>query len=490
MRGSRLAALLVEQYGLTPDAAKKRISRARPPIQKLRIPLLPKNESFVYHEQDRDSERFRVALVHDLKESNSICGIALSSLEARGGLVQRHGFDVISGAPIAQRKQVSSSVLLSRLVSAEIVEPTVVGEVGECVRFRDGYGFVLNEKGFRAQVVAESVLLDGLREWARRLGMASYNLIRIRDSECSPRFGPFHWDLCGPSYLLPLLTKMQKGTSTKPGFLVADVFCGRSLEQSHIEYVRRKTAVLNTTRGIVPFLPMIVADSYTSEALRSGHSAGIIMATTKNLFGETVAKALQTLIQTLIRATEVVTRNPEQLIQLLDDLRALEGEAGNLRGALFEMIVAFLVRAVDGNNIDIGKVVRDPETGERAEIDVLRIKANQEFWAYECKARAPAGTVGRREVEEWFRRINRIHKIYRTREEFQRHRFGFEIWTTGNFDEDAQALLKAEKKERTRIRIEWKDGRQVREYAKRANHKAILDTLDEHYFRSVGHQWR
>ena len=320
--------------------------------------------------------------------------------------------------------------------------------------------------------------------------MASYNLIRIRDSQCSPRFGPFHWDLCGPSYLLPLLTRMPKGTSTKPGFLVADVFCGRSLEQSHIEYVRRKTAVLNTTRGIVPFLPMIVADSYTSEALRSGHSAGIIMATTKRLFGETVAKALQTLIQTLIRATEVVTRNPEQLIRLLDDLRALDGEAGNLRGALFEMIVAFLVRAVDGNNIDIGKVVRDPETGERAEIDVLRIKENQECWIYECKARSAHGTVGQDEIHEWFRRVGRVHRIYRCREEFQGYRFGFEIWTTGNFDEEALELLRVESQKRTRIKIGWKNGSQVREYAKRARHKPILDTLDEHYFRSVGHQLR
>ena len=276
----------------------------------------------------------------------------------------------------------------------------------------------------------------------------------------------------------------------RPGFLVADVFCGRSLERLHIEYVRRKTAVSNSTRGTVPFLPMIVADSYSREALRSGHSSGIVMATTKNLFGESVAKALQTLIKTLTQATEVVTKDPGQLIRPLDDLKALEGEAGNLRGALFELIVAFLVRLVDGNSIDIGKVVRDPETGERAEIDVLRLKENQEFWAYECKARSPTGTVGRREVEDWCRRISRIHKTYRTREDFQRHRFGFEIWTTGTFDEDAQELLRAEKKQRTRITIEWKDGGQVREYAKRSNHKAILDTLDEHYFRTVGHQWR
>ena len=482
--------MLVERYALTLDAAKKRISRGRPPIRKLRIPLLPKNESFVYHDQDRDSARFRIALVRDLKESNSICGIALSGLEARDGLVQRHGFDVISGAPVAQRKQVSSSVLLSRLVSANIVEPLVVGELGECVRFRDGFGSVLNERSFRARVVAESVLLDGLREWARRLGMASYNLISIRDLQCSPRFGPFHWDLCGPSYLLPLLTKGPKDISSKPGFFVADVFCGRSLEKSNIEYVRRKTAVLNTTRGIVSFLPMLVADGYTSEALRFGHGAGIIMATTQSLFGETVAKALQILIQTLTRATEVVTENPDQIVSLLTHLKAIEGEAGNLRGALFEMIVGFLVRVVDGNLVDIGKVVRHPETGARAEIDVLRIKENQEFWAYECKARPSAGTVGRREIEQWFRRVSRIHAIYRTREDFQGYRFGFEIWTTGRFDEEAQITLKAEKKKRARIEIKWKDGCQVREYAKRANHKAMLDTLDEHYFRSVGHQLR
>ena len=106
MRASHLAAYLTDTYGLSPDAAKQRVSRASPPIRKFPIRLLPKNEAFLYHQDDRNSERFWEALVRSLRESSSIYGLALDGLIARGGLAQRPSFNVVAGAPEAQKKQV------------------------------------------------------------------------------------------------------------------------------------------------------------------------------------------------------------------------------------------------------------------------------------------------------------------------------------------------------------------------------------------------
>jgi len=63
---------------------------------------------------------------------------------------------------------------------------------------------------------------------------------------------------------------------------------------------------------------------------------------------------------------------------LFSTLGRIEGAAANLRGALFEMIVGFLVREREGNTIDIGERVSDPGTGRSAEMDVRRIKEDQE----------------------------------------------------------------------------------------------------------------
>src|SRR5690606_27997823 len=72
---------------------------------------------------------------------------------------------------------------------------------------------------FRARALAEGVILDALREWARKLGLAAYNSITIRGEKPLRQVGQFNWDLTGPSYLLPL----RRGKA-KLGFLVADVF--------------------------------------------------------------------------------------------------------------------------------------------------------------------------------------------------------------------------------------------------------------------------
>ena len=161
----------------------------------------------------------------------------------------------------------------------------------------------------------------------------------------------------------------------------------------------------------------------------------------------------------------------------------IEGAAGNLRGALFEMIVGYLVREVEGNTIDIREIIYDPESRKAAEIDVRRIKERQECWFYECRARQPDARIGADEISAWIEKVNRIWLFHRAEQRFQGCRFGFEIWTTGQFDDKALALLEEEKTKRTRIEIGWRDGAQVRDYAKRASRKAILDTLDEHYFK-------
>ena len=481
MRASRLSGTLTETYDLSPNAAKKRVSRVSRPIRKFPIRLLPKNEAFLYHEDDRNSKRYWDGLVRDLRESGSIYGLALDGLVARGGLAQRPSFNVVAGAPEAQKKQVPLAGVLDNLINTGLVERFEVGEPDECVRLNPDVFEISNLHTFRARKIAEEVLMDGLREWTRKLGLASYNAIDIRDAERAPKFSTFHWDLSGPSYLLPLVSGGNE--DRKPGFFVADVFCGDTLDVPHIRYFLRKVRMVKAMRRVVPFLPVLLADGYTKEALRAGRGAGIIVATTRNLFGDTVAEALSSLIDTLTRAAAVAASNPERVIGLLKDLKAIEGVAGNLRGALFEMIVGYLVREIEGNTIDIGEIVYDPKSGRPAEIDVRRIKERQECWFYECRARQPDALIGVGEISTWFERVNRIWRFHRAEKRFQGCRFGFEIWTTGLFDNEALALLNDEKAKRKDIEINWRVGAEVRDYAKQASRKAILDTLDEHYFK-------
>jgi hypothetical protein len=481
---SRITAALVKR-GVSADAARQQVSRSRGDVQRLSSLTLPKKEKFLYLESQFGREPYWVALRRDLAATNSLYGVALHGLIARGGLVPKACFDVIAGAPVKQKGQLAAATVLQRMQAAHMVRIEPVEGYGDCVAL-DCYGvFGLGEVAFmKARLATESILLLALRDWVRKLAMVSYNKVAIRDvgQPERPIFGTCRWDLCGPSYLRPFVSRVSGG-KPRPGFVVCDAFVNDGLGVEEIKYFLRKCQLLGSFVKLPPFLPILVAERYSKEAFALGRSSGILMATPKTLFGEEVAAALSSLLLTLTKAAAIAAGNPDKIYELFSTLGRIEGAAANLRGALFEMIVGFLVREREGNTIDIGIQVTDPESGRSAEIDVRRIKEDQECWIYECKGHQPTDVVTAPMAEKWIGKVGVIHSVLRREKRFQRTRFGFEFWTCGTFDPDAVDYLKAVQSTRPKLNLNWREGSAVRQYAATTNKKSVLDTLDEHYFR-------
>ena len=77
VRSSVLAKRLCDDFQLTPEAARKRLSRMRPPIRRYPVSLLPKREAFFYHQSDRETERFWSNLIRDMRETESGASAAM-----------------------------------------------------------------------------------------------------------------------------------------------------------------------------------------------------------------------------------------------------------------------------------------------------------------------------------------------------------------------------------------------------------------------------
>jgi hypothetical protein len=479
-RSSAVAARLQDEFGLTPEAARKRLSRIRAPLRSFPIPLLPKREAFLYRQQDRNTERFWTNLHRDLRETESVMGAAIDGLAARGGIVSADEFAVISGAPVKQLKQVPSALVLNRLESAGLVKATNYTDLGDVVMFAPSELGTIDVAGFKSRRQGELVILDGIREWAKRLGVASYNTIAIRGDDHPRMVGPYKWDLTGPSYLMPL--RGMKGAVEQQGFLVADAFVGTALDHHQLRYFIRKAQSLRATTKVGSILPMIVAQGFTPEALTLGHKAGLLLATPATLFGTRAAQAFDNLIETMRNAAAIVSKNPEGLIDLLGSLQDIEGRAGNLRGVLFELFCAYLVRN-DGNSIDVGRKAFDPKSGKFADIDVMCVRGHSECVLYECKGKVPGGTVSQEEVEDWLRRLPIFKAHVRMNDSLREADIHFQLWTSGDFQPDALAILEQEKQRRTKDKIDWKNGRQVRALSIKGKEKAITSAFDEHFFR-------
>ncbi len=484
-RSSRVAQMLQSEHGLTPEAARKRLSRAKEPIRAFPKSFLPKREAFLYREEDRKTERFWTNFLDAMRETESVYGAAIDGLRARGGVIAIDEFDVISGAPRQQSKHVPTALVLKHLYDAGFVRKYYHAELGEVVEIGMSELGERDYAGYRGRRLVENVMLDGVREWAKNLGLASYSKIAIRGDAHPRMVGPYKWDLTGPSYLMPL--REGKATAEGQGFLVADVFAGEVITHHQLRYMVRKATGLRATTKVGRVLPVCVAQGFTGEALTYGHKAGLLLATPASLFGNRAARALSDLLTTLNKAAEIVAGNPDKLASMIEDLSDIEGRAGNLRGVMFELMVAYLVRS-DGS-IDMGRKAQDPETGKFADIDILLVRGNSRCIAYECKGKGPGGTVSLGEVEDWLRRLPTFRAEIQGQKNLREAELSFELWTSGEFEPDALAKLEHEKLVRTKFGIDFKDGAQVRAYSKSMKETRVTKAFDEHFFRHPINTW-
>ncbi len=313
-RAAALAEKLASKTGIKAEAARQRLARARPPIRKYPLFLLPKREGFFYLEEQRNTERYWSNLQRDLRATGSIYGLAIDAFMARGGIVPQDEFAVISGAPVALKRQIPTESVAKMLVDLGVIAVQDLAELGPCYVANE-YAVAHPEPSsvIRTRSLVEGVILDGLREWVRKNGFASYDKIAIRGEDHPRMVGQFKWDLTGPSYLMPL-----RGPKSQNGFFVADVFSDIRMDAEAVRYFLRKAVLYRQTSRSGDILPLLMAESFTGEALTLCHKAGIIPGTPSNLFGNKVGAAIMALTATLKNAAGIAINNPEKLYTLLD----------------------------------------------------------------------------------------------------------------------------------------------------------------------------
>jgi hypothetical protein len=477
---SDIAAIL-RQEGKSPEAARQFVSRLPEGVHVLHGLPFPKRARFLYLEKQFPTDRYWNALTTAIDKANPAYSAAIAGVRSRGGCVRLRDFDVVAGSPVKQKGQISGSTVLQRLCSVDLMSKTEIDGLGECVLLA---GEIIDSASLgrlRARLLTENVLLDAIRSWAGKMNLASPNTTRIRDDDPAPQFATCRFDLCGPCYLRPVRRFSEQ--KLIPGFIVADVVVGAQLDKLSVAAFLRKCELLSHLRKTPQFLPMLIADGFTPEALRECRSSGIITTKPDTLFGQDVARALGDLLQTLSNAAAVAAANPDRIEELFRRLSTIEGSAGNLRGALFELVVGHMVRSIEGGSIDIGTLVRSPKSGQCAEIDVRLVKERQVL-IYECKGYQPSAVVQKDEIEEWLtKRIPVIHSAHRAENRFSDSAFRYEFWTSGTFHADAAHLLGTAKAATTKYQIDWKDGAAVSAYAMQIKAPGIRKILDEHYFK-------
>lgn len=217
---SEVAAELAERTKISRVAARQRISRARGNVRRLAGIPFPRNARFMYLKQQFGSPEYWAKLAATLIANNSALGHAIAALRQNGGMVPARQFPIICGSPVRQLKHLSAETVLQRLSDAGLVKTIAATGVGECIALvQEEEYYAVGAAEMRARLITEEILLSAVRDWLRKLGIASFNLVSTRTDATLPQVGTFVWDLSAPSYLGPMVRFSREG-KPKPGFVL------------------------------------------------------------------------------------------------------------------------------------------------------------------------------------------------------------------------------------------------------------------------------
>lgn len=343
----------LQETGVKPEAARKRISRLPDEVRRLKSGF-PKNEAFLYLESQWNTPQYFDRLRDALKKTGSALGRALIALEARNGCVEHPYFPIFSGLPIKNvKKQLSHALVEKRLHDLNLISFIRAGRT-PFVLLTNSAKAIDRRK---AVTLAEDVVLQGLKSSLANLGVVSSKSVKIRLNTPLPEFGPFNWDLVGPSYLHNLATRTA--TSAQNAFVVADILLDRKVTLEDLVPFFHKCDTIQNQKRHRKFLPIFVADWFERPALMELRKRGYVVGTISNLLGRDRANHLRVLIRTIRNAAAALSKNRDQFFALIDSLSRSESASLNLHTLIFDFLIAHLY-VVRGYGIDFRQRIMAP----------------------------------------------------------------------------------------------------------------------------------
>lgn len=431
---SDIKEYLLNNTTISEVAARKQISRANGEIIHLKNFTFPKNEGFLYLRDQYKTPQFYRNIYDSLLKLNSIAGYVLSAMDCLGGKVSINKFNTFGPIEYASKR-----VLIDRIKDQLrridfILENT--NSNGEL--FLQINPIFYSSPRNISTVQEEKQLLSTItvEDFLKKNSFGSYNRF-----EQFGNFSGYIWDITCPSYLLPF--RNISNNKIIPGFLVADVLPEKNISEMHVKYFIEKVENLSAKKNVRPFLPFLIGEHFSEDALLLLREKGICVSVFDNLLGKSTADLLREIIFTMEECKSKITDdNAEKIEKILKSILVYEGKTINIKGSLFEMLVANITYILTRGFVKIGKQIEFD--GEKAEIDIFCEKGTSEFLIIECKAHK--AFIAKDEIERWKNRITLIYKWIQSINDYRNRSVTFEFWCTSDYEKEALELLASMKK--------------------------------------------
>lgn len=468
MLSGEIAAILMKSDAVNNEAIRKRISRTKPPVSKIKG-FFADNQSFLYLQKQYNKEIFfdglRVAFKIGAKRFYSI----LRAIEYHNGYLNIDHVANYSFSPISNLKGHKN---ISAIIK-ELINLNVLVEDEEMYRL---HPFLLkvtasNYRNYKALETAKNFVLAQFLSWARYIGLSSFNTGTFHS-----QFAKFQWAFTSPSYVKTLPIRLKERVI--PAFVVADILIGKEASEEDVNFFIEKILIVSSQRTPIRIIPFLIVESVSLDALKKLKENGVIIGLVNKLFGSEYQELLRALINTVANAGAILKKNPEAYLDLITKINKLvDGKTNNLRGDLFELAVGFY-HSQQCQSLDIGKLIN--YEGQQREIDVFAVYHDHIVIA-ECKGYK--AQLSKDVVEDWLgRKVSVIRDWILNQPAYADKDIVVEIWSTGGFHDEALAVLKEAKKRTKKFKIDFFARDEIIEKAKSLKSRKFNDILQQYYF--------
>jgi hypothetical protein len=461
----------MRQESISDEAIRKRLSRMGDSVQKMKGFFLDNQVLFYLREQYRKPEYYE-GLVRSFPVAAKRYHAVLTALRYHQGSIHKSRLASYTFSPIASltgHKRIDH--IIEDLVNWELIRvdedyifTTDRADLNESANFNFSKGIEL----------ARMVVLNQFAEWARGIGMVSYDSVKT-DSE----FGKLQWGFTGPSYITGIT--QQGKDKVRPAFVVADVLVGREADLDDVYFFLQKIEILKHQRNASNFLPYLITQGVQEDAFRELKRRGVITASVNKLFGNEYLELLKSLISTITNAGAILKTNPEAYLKLITQIEKLAGgKTNNLRGDLFELAVGYYY-SNRSQVLDVGKLIT--HEGRQKELDVLAV-ASDEVHIAECKGYNYPLDVAT--VEVWLNeKVPVAYKWAIAPERYQGKKIIFELWSTGGFTDDAKRFLEEHSQKTTKYKVEFYDQSAIMTKARTAQVKKLTEIMRAYFVKEI-----
>ncbi len=467
-----LADYLVRTHGISEVTARQRIHRLKSPIHKL-TGLFADNQSFIYHAENYQNVKYFEDLIQSFEIHAKRCFTIVNAIDYHHGIIPKDELANYSMSPINKVKgHMQFSSLIEKLRNYNII----IEHDGE------NYGLNLfasktgepNLRHFKAIQFTKTLVIQQFEIWSKNIGLTSF-----KKGKSNNVVGGFQFAFTSPTYIDGLSQYINK--TKKPGCLVADILIGNETNEETITFFLSKISAIKASNPSLRIFPVLLLDGISVKGLNKLKSAGVLIASIKEIYGRDYSDLLKNLINTVTNAGAILKTNPEKYIELMSKLtKLIDGKTNNLRGDLFELAVGYYYSKFC-QSLDIGKRVPVDDGYRTREIDVLAIYEN-EIRIIECKGYNYP--IEDDYMEEYLaEKVSDIRKWLKKTHPEKRHQF--EIWSTGGFTDEASDRFLTIKERTRKYDLNYYNAQDILEKAGELKSGKFKEILKDYYLKEI-----